>query len=168
MVRLPFKFLFDPSVQLGASYFMAFKRFQYLKRRFQRDQNFHDAYTQTFNEYKTLKQVKLVETINDEFMEPASIKHFYLPHHAVIKTSSLTTKLRQVFDGSAKSKNGNSLNDILTTGPSLQSDIISIILNWRTHKFVFIADIEKCIGVSIFTQMTRPINCFSGKKIQKF
>lgn len=70
--------------------------------------------------------------------------------HAVIKTGSLTTKLRQVFDGSAKSTNGNSLNDILTTGPSLQSDIVSIILNWRAHKFVFVADIEKmyrCIDI---------------------
>lgn len=81
MERLPFKFLFDSSVQLGASYAMAFKRFQYLKRRFQRDQNFHDAYTETFNEYKSLNQVKLVETIHDQFMEPASIKHFYLLRH---------------------------------------------------------------------------------------
>ncbi|XP_055314000.1 uncharacterized protein LOC129575097 [Sitodiplosis mosellana] len=150
MVRLPFKFLFDPTIQLGSSFSMALKRFQWLKRRFHRDSKFHEAYVQTFNEYKQLNQVKLVESINDDLQNPASIKHFYLPHHAVIKESSLTTKLRQVFDGSAKSSNGNSLNDILTTGPSLQSDIVSIILNWRAHKFVFIADIEKmyrCIDV---------------------
>lgn len=85
---------------------MALKRFRSLQRRFQHDSKFQTAYVDVFNEYKQLNQVKLVENINSNFREPSSIKHFYLPHHAVIKESSLTTKLRQVFDGSAKSSNG--------------------------------------------------------------
>ena len=50
----------------------------------------------------------------------------YLPHHGVIRTDKLTTKLRVVFDASAKS-DGASLNDCLHTGPVLTQNLIDII-----------------------------------------
>ena len=68
---------------------------------------------------------------------------YYLPHHTVFKQSSLTTKLRVVFDGSSKTTNGLSLNDILLVGPNVQQDLFSILLRFRIHKYVLIADIEK-------------------------
>ena len=34
----------------------------------------------------------------------------YLPHRGVVKDSSLTTKLRPVFNASARDRNGRSLN----------------------------------------------------------
>lgn len=43
---------------------------------------------------------------------------YYLPHHAVMKPDSTTTKLRVVFDGSAKTTSGLSLNDVQHVGPS--------------------------------------------------
>ncbi|XP_076384323.1 uncharacterized protein LOC143262574 [Megalopta genalis] len=42
---------------------------------------------------------------------------YYLSHHAMMKTTSLTTKLRVVFDGSAATTSGTALNDTLLTGP---------------------------------------------------
>lgn len=42
-----------------------------------------------------------------------------------------------------KATNGKSLNDVLTTGAALHSDLISVVMNWRLHRFVFSADIEK-------------------------
>ena len=68
---------------------------------------------------------------------------FFLPHHEVTKESSATTKLRVVFDASAKTSNGLSLNDILTVGPTIQDDIVSHLLRFRTYKYVISADIEK-------------------------
>lgn len=67
----------------------------------------------------------------------------YLPHHAVIKENSTTTKLRVVFDASRQTSNGKSLNDNLWTGTALQQDITSVLLKWRKHRLVVVADIEK-------------------------
>ena len=44
---------------------------------------------------------------------------FYLLMHAVYKDSSSTTKIRVVFDASAKSDSGVSLNDTLFVGPTV-------------------------------------------------
>ena len=44
-------------------------------------------------------------------LDPNSEDATYLPHHPVIRQSALTTKLRVVFNASAKTDNGHSLND---------------------------------------------------------
>jgi len=44
---------------------------------------------------------------------------YYLPHQAVIRDASLTTKLRVVFYASAKTNNNKCLNDIMWIGPSV-------------------------------------------------
>ncbi|XP_058456663.1 uncharacterized protein LOC131434046 [Malaya genurostris] len=67
----------------------------------------------------------------------------YIPHHAVIKEFSTTTKVRSVFDASAKTSTGYSLNDCLLVGPVIQDDLLNIILRFRKCKIVMIADIEK-------------------------
>ena len=40
-------------------------------------------------------------------------RNYYLPHHCVTKRSSSTTKLRVVFDASAKTTSGLPFNDYL-------------------------------------------------------
>ncbi|XP_055714224.1 uncharacterized protein LOC129808469 [Phlebotomus papatasi] len=68
---------------------------------------------------------------------------YYLPHHAVKKEDSTTTKTQVVFDGSCKTTNGKSLNDLLCVGPKLQEDLTKILTRWRKYKVAFTADIEK-------------------------
>ncbi|XP_033229232.1 uncharacterized protein LOC117180818 [Belonocnema kinseyi] len=68
---------------------------------------------------------------------------FYLPHHAVVKEDSLTTKIRVVFDGSAKTSSGVSLNDTLMVGSKIQDDLFDLLSRFRSHLFVLTADIEK-------------------------
>jgi len=48
-----------------------------------------------------------------------------------------------VFDGGAKTSNGLSLNDILQVGPTVQQDMYSIVLRFRTHQVRFTAGIAK-------------------------
>lgn len=55
---------------------------------------------------------------------------YFLLH--VITESSITTKLRVVFDASAPTTSGLSLNNIQPIGPVLQDDLLSIILRFPT------------------------------------
>jgi len=51
---------------------------------------------------------------------------YYLPHQAIIRPGSLPTKLRVVFDASAKTTNGLSPNDNIIAGPKIQKDIFDV------------------------------------------
>lgn len=68
---------------------------------------------------------------------------YFIPHHAVLKPSSTTTKLRVVFNASFKSSSGLSLNDILMNGPTIQPYIFENLLRLRTYKYAFTFDITK-------------------------
>ena len=68
----------------------------------------------------------------------------YLPHHPVLSPGSATTKLRIVYDGSAKIHGSNySLNECLYRGPVLLQDLAGILLRFRLHRIAVTADIEK-------------------------
>ncbi|XP_073841415.1 uncharacterized protein [Musca autumnalis] len=64
-------------------------------------------------------------------------------HHAVIKPERSTTKVRVVFNASSDTSNGQSINNVLHTGPVFQSDLATLILKWHILRYVFNADIEK-------------------------
>ena len=68
---------------------------------------------------------------------------FYLPMHAVRKADSTTTKLRVVFDASAKSTTGHSLNDLLLVGPTIHSALADVLLRFRFHRVALTADVSK-------------------------
>ena len=78
-------------------------------------------------------------------------KVHYLPHHEVIRVDKDTTKLRIVYDASARSgRNTPSLNDCLYAGPQLSPLIYDILLRFRVHKVALIGDIEKAfLNVSV-------------------
>ncbi|UYV72012.1 hypothetical protein LAZ67_9001549, partial [Cordylochernes scorpioides] len=69
--------------------------------------------------------------------------HCYLPYHAILGGQPDRRKFRVVFDASAKNKNGFSFNDRLYTGPKLQRDILSILMNCQRHRIFIMSDIEK-------------------------
>ena len=69
-------------------------------------------------------------------------KVHYMPHHAVIRRDKQTTKLRIVYDASAKSS-GPSLNDCLYTGLAMTQSIMDIIVRFQSHRIAFAGDIEK-------------------------
>lgn len=88
-------------------------------------------------EYERLGHMSRIQ--EDSITEKAS----YLPHHCVEKKSSTTTKIRVVFYASSKTSSGYSLNDVQMVGPVIQSDLFSLILNFRLHKYVLTAHCEK-------------------------
>ncbi|GFV78772.1 integrase catalytic domain-containing protein [Trichonephila clavipes] len=104
VVRLPFHS--SPS-KLGDSRESAIRRFKSLEHSLIKKPAIYSQYRDFMQEYLTLGHMELVPK-NDYAKREA----YYLPHHAVLRDSS-TTKLRVVFDASAKSTSGYSLNDIL-------------------------------------------------------
>jgi len=58
---------------------------------------------------------------------------------------SSNTSTRVVFDGSCRSCNVLSLNDTLLVGPTIQQDLYSIVLRFRTYQIAFSTDIAKIV-----------------------
>lgn len=87
----------------------------------------------------------------------------YLPHRPVFKENS-TTKVRPVFDGSAKEKNFPSINECLEKGPNLIELIPSIINRFRFGRFGVIADIKKAFLQIGLQENDRPFLKFLWRK----
>nr|CAI5828862.1 unnamed protein product [Callosobruchus analis] len=75
--------------------------------------------------------------------QQSSAKTYYMGHHGVYRDDSLTTALRVVFDASMPSSTGYSLNNLQMVGPTIQEDLVSILIRFRRHNFVVSADIAK-------------------------
>ncbi|XP_011884078.1 PREDICTED: uncharacterized protein LOC105571220 [Vollenhovia emeryi] len=135
VVKLPVKE--QTIAKLGESEGTARKRLQSLEKRFKREPFLKPRYEKFIDEYAALGHMKLVSPRPDE---RGSV---YLPHHCVFKTTSASSKLRVVFDASCKTTTGVSLNDALMVGPVVQQDLMSILMRFRTFRYVFSADIIK-------------------------
>ncbi|KAL9977059.1 hypothetical protein ACROYT_G014423 [Oculina patagonica] len=81
---------------------------------------------------------------NEDSNEKNAAQSHYLPHHAVVRKDRETTKVRIVYDGSAKSgKQEKSLNDCLETGPNHIPHVFNMLANFRKNPVGITADIEK-------------------------
>ena len=134
-VSLPWK---DPLVVLPSNYELCHRRLLSLLKKLQKDKETFQAYNAVIEEQLQKGIIEIVE--HPEEAEGDRIH--YLPHHAVIRKDKETTKLRIVYDASARN-HGPSLNDCLHAGPKLQQRILDILLMFRTYRVAFAADIEK-------------------------
>lgn len=136
VVRLPFKA--GPPIEIGKSKALAEKVLNSLERKFKKNSALETEYNDFLLEYEQLGHMR-ISPKNQGHEE----QYVYIPHHAVIRDSSSTTRLRVVFNASSVTSNSTSLNDHLWAGPKLQKDITSVISIWRRHKYVYSADIAK-------------------------
>lgn len=135
MVSLPFNMNQNDPHFLGESKKMALCQLFQIEKRFRRDSICKQRYFEEINGYLERNHMSLFKTnLNDGY---------FLPHHAVVRKSSTTTKQRTVYDASAKTTNGSSLNDRCLNGPTIQPELVDIFIRWRTYKIALIADIEK-------------------------
>ena len=83
----------------------------------------------------------VIEKVNSTFADGAT---HYLPHHAVINPMKPTTKLRIVYDASAKTRKENkSLNECLYRGAVMLNDLCGLLMRFRLNSIAIVADIEK-------------------------
>ncbi|KAJ8977812.1 hypothetical protein NQ317_000069 [Molorchus minor] len=134
-VKLPFR---DNYTKLGDSLVSAKKRFYSLESRLMKNPNLRVQYSNFMQEY--LQMGHMTEISPDDDNNKLT---YYLPHHGVINESSITTRLRVVFDGSAKSSTNLSLNDVLKVGPTVQDELFNILIRFRKHNVVLTSDIAK-------------------------
>lgn len=138
-VDLPFK---SPTeyLKLGDSFFMAKKRFHNLERRLGKNSQLKTNYSNFIDDYVELNHAKFVplELQNNNFENK-----YFLPHHCVIKENSISTKLRVVFDGSATSSSGYSLNDLTLKGYQVQPELFDILSRFRLFTYVLTTDIQQ-------------------------
>lgn len=124
---------------LGESRAQAVRRFMYLERSLH-SRKTHKEFENVIQEYFDLGHAEIVPTAD---LDKTENDVFYLPLHVVYKASSTTTKVRAVFDGSAKSSTGTSLNDQLLVGPTVHSSLIDVLLRFRSKRIAITTDISK-------------------------
>ncbi|KAI8440876.1 hypothetical protein MSG28_009178 [Choristoneura fumiferana] len=134
-VAVPLK---RPESSLGDSFERAKQCFLSLERRLHKQPQLKQMYTDFMSEY-----IELGHMSETQFNIQADIHSFFLPHHGVLRDNSTTTKLRVVFNASAVTSSGVSYNDLQMIGPTIQSDLLSILLRFRHYSYVLTGDIEK-------------------------
>ncbi|XP_058456570.1 uncharacterized protein LOC131433967 [Malaya genurostris] len=126
---------------IGDSKETARRRFLQIERRLGKDANLRKHYNAFMQEYIDLGHMKAVGMVDEIPKTEKTV--CYLPHHPVFKESSSTTKVRVVFDGSAKTSSNYSLNEILLTGPVIQDDLFDLMLRFRKNAVALVSDVEK-------------------------
>ena len=79
--------------------------------------------------YDEIIQEQLAEGIIEKITDEPKGKEFYIPHKSVIRESADSTKIRIVFDGSARANERSpSQNDCLETGSPLQNLLWNVLV----------------------------------------
>ena len=131
-VPLPWK---EMHPALPDNFSLSYTRLNSLVRRLRKTPDVLREYDKVI---KDQEQKGIVETVNSE----AVAKVHYLPHREVVRSDKQTTKLRIVFDASAK-REGPSLNDCVYAGPPLSPLLMDIMMRFRCFKVALVGDIEK-------------------------
>lgn len=132
-----------------------------LERRFTRNSKLQEEYIKFMDDYLAQNHM------SPAAKETQASEVYILPHQAVIRSESLTTKLRVVFDASAETSLSTSLNDKLIAGPNLQNDLIDILLRFRTYDYVITADIAMMYRQILVDQQDRALQRILWRRSSK-
>ncbi|XP_065065426.1 uncharacterized protein LOC135691495, partial [Rhopilema esculentum] len=124
---------------LNDDYNLALNRLKFLLCRLKGNTELLSEYDNIFKEQLKNGIIEQVPVEEENQGNP----HF-MSHHGVIRRDRETTKLRVVFDGSAKShKEALSLNECLELGDNYMPPLFDTLLRFRSHAIAITADIEK-------------------------
>lgn len=137
----------ESTSSIGYSKSNAVKRLLSMERKFSRDDNLQKDYVEFMTEYCQLGHMRLLDA-----NKTGNTPIYHLPHHAVTKTSSLTTKLRVVFDG------------LLFVGPTIQQNLFSLNVRFRSYNFVLTADIKKMYRQILIDPTQAPLQTIVWRK----
>jgi hypothetical protein len=121
----------DSQPDLPSNFEMTFSRMSAILKKLQND---HDL----LRKYDAIIQEQLEKGIIEGAERAEGQLEHYLPHHPVV-----THKLRIVYDASAHTRGGKSLNQCLFRGPIILPDLVGLLLRFRIMKYPLLSDIEK-------------------------
>ena len=150
-VGLPWK---DSSFPVSNGYDTCSKRLQSLHRKLQADPVLLNEYNKIICDQLEAGIIERVPETSDSSNEETRIN--FLPHHPVIRKDKDTTKVRIVYDGSAKGSNDErSLNDCLQIGPNFTPHVFDILVKFRWNAIGITADIEKAFLMIAIKEVDR-------------
>ncbi|XP_022793733.1 uncharacterized protein LOC111332625 [Stylophora pistillata] len=121
------------------------KRLENVERKLSRDKKLKGEYGGIIEEQLRAGVIEEAPKI------PSGNRVFYMPHKPIVKRSAVTTKVRMVFNASAKPQPLTySIIDCMFTGPPLQPLLWDIMVRVRMSASLLLRDIEKAflqIGV---------------------
>ncbi|XP_053406667.1 uncharacterized protein LOC123558187 [Mercenaria mercenaria] len=133
-IGIPWK---ENNVELPNNYDMALTRLQNTERRLDKNPTVSKAYSEIIKSYEEKGYItKITESV------PQNSQSWYLPHFPVIRPEKETTKVRIVFDASAKYQNV-CLNDVVYAGPKLQNELFDVLLRFRKKPVAIVCDIAE-------------------------
>ena len=148
VVHLQFRSLVENKTAPSVPYIISvYRRLRQLEISFSKRPNFAERYRNLMREYKDFGHM----TKFGNYAEDVRPNSYFLPYHGVLKESSITSKLRVIFNESCHLINCKALNEELCPGPVLQNALQGIISKWGRYRNAFSTDIEK---------MFRPIDVY--------
>ena len=146
MVSWPWK---EKPPDLPQNYQLALGRFRSILQKLRKSPVLLEQYNEIIQEQLNRG---VIEKVTDG-SEVGPTKH-YIPHHPVITPTKSTTKMRIVYDASARAKKDNkSLNDCLHRGPVILPNLYGLLLRFRTSPIGVVGDLEKAfLNVGLQTQ----------------
>jgi len=94
--------------------------------------------------YDDIIQDQLAQGIVERALKEPEGREFYLPHKTVIRETAESTKIRIVYDTSARAnREAPSLNECLETGPPSQNKLWSVLIRNRFHPVALAGDLKQ-------------------------
>ena len=88
--------------------------------------------------------------------KPEGSREHYIPHKPVVRAQAESTKVRIVYDASAKAdKKSPSLNDCLIIGPPLQRRILDVLIHNRLKSILLAGDIQQAFLQIVIREIER-------------
>ena len=131
-VSLPWK---DNKKQLVNNDEMAIKRLVSTEKRLDKDPVVKEMYNETIEKYLQKDYIEKVDKVKNE-------EKWLMPHFPVVRLDRESTKVRIVFDASARHE-GLSLNDVIEQGPKLQNSLFDVLMRFRKNKIAVACDIQE-------------------------
>ena len=98
----------------------------------------------SMEDYNAVIQEQLIEGIVERTPNSVVGREFYIPHKGVVRETAESTKLRILYDASARAWDGApSLNECLNNGPPLQNQLWSVLIRGRFNSIDITGDIAR-------------------------